>query len=52
MKKYIVCDEFGPIRVFPSKEEAEHFLQEGFSLIVEKVPMTRIDFSKFEEALF
>ena len=52
MTKYIVCDEFGPIRVFPSKEEAEQFLQEGWSVIVEKTPMTRIDLDKFEEAPF
>jgi hypothetical protein len=35
--KYIVCDEDGPIRVFYSKEEAQKFLQKGWTIKVEKV---------------
>ena len=50
--KYIVCDEDGPIRVFHSKQEANSFLQDDWTIQVVKVGKKAIDFTQFEDALF
>ena len=50
--KYIVCDEDGPIRVFHDKEEANKFLQDGWTIQVIKVEKKPMNFTQFEDALF
>jgi len=49
MTKYIVHDEFGPIRVFDTLEESNQFLQEGWWLEIVTVPKKVY---KFEDAPF
>jgi hypothetical protein len=49
MTKYIVHDEYGPLRVFDNKEEANQFLQPGWWVEVVKIPKKVY---KFEDAPF
>ena len=46
MRKYKVIDELGAgIRIFPSKNEAVKFLQEGWSILIMNAP------NKYKQAL-
>ena len=51
-KKYIVIDEDGPLRVFQSMEEANQFLQPGWSIEVVEYKVKVFSLDDFEPAPF
>lgn len=41
LKRFLVSDEFGPLRAFYTRQEALFFMQEGFTLTVLPKPSKR-----------